>query len=237
MEISIHSLLEGAIRATDTVAVVDVFRAFTTAAVALANRAARIAMVNMVEEALALRDAGVGQICMGEVQGRAPNGFDFGNSPFEVSTIDFTGKTIIQRTSAGTQGIVAASRAKRLCTAWLVTAQATVDALLSGSPDQVSLVAMGDNWLMRTDEDVLCAIHLQTAWKADPAMRTPFVASFSQAARSGGFTIRPARICTRRTWTSRSTSIATISRLESISRMGDRSRAWKGRGRAGSAQP
>jgi hypothetical protein len=38
MEISIHSLLEGAKRATGSVAVIDVFRAFTTAAVALGER-------------------------------------------------------------------------------------------------------------------------------------------------------------------------------------------------------
>src|SRR5712671_4744126 len=112
MEISIHSLLEGAERATGTVAVIDVFRAFTSAAVALANGALSIVMVRTVEEALALRDAGIGQICMGEVRGRAPPGFDFGNSPFEISTVDFRGKAIIQRTSAGTQGIVAASQAE-----------------------------------------------------------------------------------------------------------------------------
>jgi hypothetical protein len=63
MEISIHSLLEGATRATGTVAIIDVFRAFTTAAVAVANGASRIVMVRSVEEALALRDAGIGQIC------------------------------------------------------------------------------------------------------------------------------------------------------------------------------
>jgi 2-phosphosulfolactate phosphatase len=108
MDISIHSLLEGATRATGTVAVIDVFRAFTTAAVALANGASRIVMVRTVEEALALRDAGIGEVCMGEVGGRTPDGFDFGNSPFEVSGVNFRGKTIIQRTSAGTQGIVAA---------------------------------------------------------------------------------------------------------------------------------
>src|SRR6516225_4670259 len=113
MQISIHSLLEGAKRATGTVAIIDVFRAFTTAAVALANGASRIAMVRTIEEALALRDAGIGQICMGEVRGRAPPGFDFGNSPFEISGIDFHAQT--QRTSAGTQGIVAAgNRADRL---------------------------------------------------------------------------------------------------------------------------
>jgi len=46
-------------------------------------------MVRTVEEALALREAGSGQICMREVQGRAPDGFDFGNSPFEISGVDF----------------------------------------------------------------------------------------------------------------------------------------------------
>jgi 2-phosphosulfolactate phosphatase len=115
MEISIHSLLEGARRATGTVAVIDVLRGFTSAAVALANGASRIVMVRTVEEALALRDAGIGQICMGEGHGRPPDGFDFGNSPFEISDIDFRGKTIIQRTSAGTQGIVTAgNRAERV---------------------------------------------------------------------------------------------------------------------------
>jgi 2-phosphosulfolactate phosphatase len=99
MEISIHSLLDGATRAIGAVAVIDVFRAFTTAAVALANGASRIVMVRTVEEALALREAGIGQICMGEVRGRAPDGFNFGNSRFEISSVDFDGKTIIQRTS------------------------------------------------------------------------------------------------------------------------------------------
>ena len=72
MEISIHSLLEGAKRATGSVAVIDVFRAFTTAAVALANGASKIVMVGSVKEALEVRQAGIGEICIGEVHGRAP---------------------------------------------------------------------------------------------------------------------------------------------------------------------
>jgi hypothetical protein len=63
------SLLDGAQRATGTIAVIDVFRAFTTAAVALANGANRIGMVSSVEEALTLRATrGMGQICMCEVR-------------------------------------------------------------------------------------------------------------------------------------------------------------------------
>jgi 2-phosphosulfolactate phosphatase len=108
MDIRIGSLLEGARQAAGAVAIIDVFRAFTTAAVAFANGASRIVMVGSVEEALSLRDSGVVQVCMGEVSGRAPAGFDFGNSPFEIQDVDFGGKAIAQRTSAGTQGIVAA---------------------------------------------------------------------------------------------------------------------------------
>jgi 2-phosphosulfolactate phosphatase len=162
MDIAIHSLLEGATRAIGTVAVIDVFRAFTTAGVAFANGADQIIMVSSVEEALTLRDAGIGQVCMGEVHGRAPEEFDFGNSPFEIQEVDFSGKTIIQRTSAGTQGIVAsANQANRLYAASLVTANATVKAMLAGTPDQISIIAMGGEGLKRTDEDEVCAIHLR----------------------------------------------------------------------------
>jgi 2-phosphosulfolactate phosphatase len=88
--------------------------------------------------------------------------------PLEVSGVDFQGQTIIQRTSAGTQGIVAASHAERLYATALVTANATIRALLSGTPDQVSLVAMGDNGIRRTDEDELCAIHLRNRLEGRP---------------------------------------------------------------------
>ena len=161
MRISIGSLLDGAKQATGAVAIIDVFRAFTTAAVALANGASRIIMVSAVEEALSLRDSGAAQICMGEVRGRPPPGFDFGNSPFEISDLDFRDKTISQRTGAGTQGIVAARGANYLYAASLVTAKATAKALRSCGAEGISLVAMGNNAVMRTDEDELCALHLR----------------------------------------------------------------------------
>ena len=172
MTISILSLLEGARNATGSVAVIDTFRAFTTAAVALANGAGRIVMVGSVDEALALRAAERDAICMGEVGGRAPKGFDYGNSPFEIAAVDFTGRTVIQRTSAGTQGIVAASaRAERLYAASLVTADATVRALRSSAPSEITIVAMGDSGTVRTDEDELTAIHLRSRLEGRPGDR------------------------------------------------------------------
>jgi len=168
MEISIDSLLSGAKSARGAVVIIDVFRAFTTAAVALARGAAKIIVVGSVEEALALRAAGIGQLCMGEVGGRAPQGFDFGNSPFEASQAQVNGLTIIQRTSAGTQGIVSATAAAQLYAGSLVTARATARALLRHSPHQITLVAMGNDGVTRADEDELCAIHLRNLLEGRP---------------------------------------------------------------------
>jgi 2-phosphosulfolactate phosphatase len=161
MNVRIDSLLVGAERAKGAVVIIDVFRAFTTAAVALARGAEKIIVVGEVAEALALRNAGVGQICMGEVGGHMPDGFDLGNSPFDASQALLDGLTIIQRTSAGTQGIVAAKQATRLYAGSLVTAKATTRALAKHAPAEVTLIAMGMNGAERTDEDELCAIHLR----------------------------------------------------------------------------
>ena len=174
MDIRIESLLEGATRARGAVAIIDVFRAFTSAAVVLAEGAARIVMVGTVEDALALRTSGVGEFCIGEVGGKAPPGFDFGNSPFEIleaartGTV-FGGKTVIQRTGAGTQGIAAAQRnADRLYAASLVTAGATARALRSSGTGLITLVAMGNRAIVRTDEDEICAIHLRNLLEGGP---------------------------------------------------------------------
>src|SRR5258706_655200 len=162
MEIRIESLLEGAARASGVVAIIDVFRAFTTAAVAFANGATRITMVASVDEALALRSQGIGQICMGEVGGRPVEDFDFGNSPFELSQADLSGLAIIQRTSAGTQGIVTGAKAaQHMLAASLVTASATARAMRSVASGRITLVAMGEEGKQRSSEDEICALYLR----------------------------------------------------------------------------
>ena len=84
MEIRIESLVEGAQRAEGLTVIIDVFRCFTTEAVAFENGAEKIILVAEIEEAFNLRKQGVGDLLMGEVGGKRPEGFDFGNSPFEL---------------------------------------------------------------------------------------------------------------------------------------------------------
>ena len=60
---------------TGAVVVVDVLRAFSTAAYALASGARRIHLVSSVAEALAFKAAHPGTLAMGEEHGRRPAGF------------------------------------------------------------------------------------------------------------------------------------------------------------------
>ncbi len=161
-DISIGSFVEAARKATGTAVIIDVFRAFTTAAVALANGAARIIMVGDLETALALRERKVGRFAMGERHGLRPRGFDFGNSPAEILGVRLDVETLIQTTSNGTRGVLAAGSAKRIYAGSLVTAEATVRAILKGSEAPVSLIAMGEAEQRRADEDELCAFYLRS---------------------------------------------------------------------------
>ncbi len=161
MEIRLGRLLAGAKNAEGTVVIIDVYRAFTTAAVAFLQGAKKIVLVADVDEALALRERGVGCWCVGEVDGKRPEGFDFGNSPHELSKVDATGRTLILSTRAGTVGVAAATRAERVYCGSLVVAGATVRAILRDAPEVVTLVAMGWAARRRTDEDEQCALYVR----------------------------------------------------------------------------
>ena len=161
MEIRLTSLRRGAQEATGTAIIIDVFRAFTTAAVAFDRGAARIILVAEVAEALDLRRQGLGDLCMGEVDGSKPAEFDFGNSPYELSQTDLAGKTLIQSTRAGTVGVAAATAADTIYLGAFVTAMATVRAILAQPPRLVSIVAMGNRATERSDEDEQCALYLR----------------------------------------------------------------------------
>ena len=161
MDIRIDSLYRGAVEARGTVVIIDVFRAFTTAAVAFSNGAEKIVLVAEVEEALSLRAQGAGDVCMGEVDGIRPEGFDYGNSPYELSQVDVAGKTLIQSTRAGTVGMSAAVNASRIYAGSLVIAEATTRAILRDAPDLVTIVAMGAEARVHADEDEQCALYMR----------------------------------------------------------------------------
>lgn len=161
MEIRLGSLLRGAQEAEGTAIIIDVYRAFTTAAVAFSRGAEKLILVAEVEEALELRERGLGEMCIGEVDGMRPEGFDLGNSPYEMSLADVRGKTLIQSTRAGTVGVAAARNADQIYASSLVIAEATVQAVLRRAPRLVTIVAMGSGARVQSDEDEQCALYIR----------------------------------------------------------------------------
>lgn len=161
MEIKLGSLVGDAAEAEGTAIIIDVFRAFTTAAIAFERGARQIILVAEVEEALDLHRRGIGDLLMGEVGGKRPEGFDFGNSPYEISQADLAGQSLVQSTRAGTVGVAAAAKAGTIFLGSFVVAQATVNAILKENPPLVSIIAMGDEGRVRSDEDEHCGMYLR----------------------------------------------------------------------------
>lgn len=158
---------------TGLVVVIDVLRAFTTAAFALANGAIDITLVGEVAEAFALRAATPQALIMGEVDGRQVSGFDFGNSPAALIGVDLHGRHLIQRTSAGTQGVVRSVNAAAIFTASFVCAQATVKAIQAMQPDRVTFVNTDNRPGGYGDEDRACSDYLSALLRGeqpDPAI-------------------------------------------------------------------
>lgn len=161
MRIERLSLISGARRASGLAVIIDVFRAFTTAAYVMANGAERIIPIGSLKEAFELKRLHPDWLLMGERDGRRVEGFDYGNSPFEISDVDFSGRTVIQTTGAGTQGVVNAKGAEEMLLGSFVTAGAIIEHIRRANPEVISLVAMGSIGVERSMEDELCASYIE----------------------------------------------------------------------------
>jgi 2-phosphosulfolactate phosphatase len=168
MEIKILSLIEGAKEAKGLTVIIDVFRAFTVEAYLSKNNAAKIIPVSKVDFAFEYRKNNPEAILCGERGGKIVEGFDYGNSPSQVENVDFTGKTVIHTTSAGTQGIANAVNADEIIGGSLVTAKAIAKYIKQKNPEYVSLVGMGIAGERPTDEDMLCAEYIKSLIEDKP---------------------------------------------------------------------
>jgi 2-phosphosulfolactate phosphatase len=156
-----RATLETCAEASGTVIVIDVLRAFTTAAFAFDAGAAAITVVADVEEAFALRREYPDWLLIGEVDGLPIEGFDFGNSPGAFVGRDLTGRHLVQRTSSGTQGVVRSKHADHALASSLCCARATA-AYASRLPSKrVTKVITGTHAEGLGDEDRACADYLE----------------------------------------------------------------------------
>ena len=167
MIVNVVECLEGARRAKGIVVVIDVFRAFSVACYAVDNGAVDYYAVDKIESARKIADER-GGVLIGERDCIKVEGFDHGNSPTEIENIDFSKKTIVHTTSAGTQGLVACVDADEVLTGAFVNARAIVEYVLSREPELVTIVAIGTGGAMRAQEDMMCAMYIKNELEGYP---------------------------------------------------------------------
>ena len=168
MEIKILHLIEGAKAAEGIVVIIDVFRAFSVEAYFMAGGAEKIIPVGDADIAYRLKAQNPEMILAGERHGKMLPGFDVGNSPSQLMSIDAKGKTVIHTTSAGTQGIANAVHAQEILGGSLVNAKATAEYIRRSGAEKVSLVCMGWEAQTQTEEDNLCAYYIKSLLENEP---------------------------------------------------------------------
>jgi 2-phosphosulfolactate phosphatase len=136
--------------------VVDVMRAFTVAAWAFAQGAEKIVLAESLDEALALKARHPDWVALKD--GPPAPGFDAVNSPGLLRSIDLGGRTVVQKTTAGTVGALAVKEAPLVLCAGFVVAEATARLLRTRKSDSVTFVVTGDDG--RADEDLACAQYI-----------------------------------------------------------------------------
>jgi len=142
------------------VVVIDVLRAATTVAAALAHGARAVIPFETVEEAVR-RSKGLVRsdvLLAGERRMVRIDGFDLGNSPLEVTPDVVDGKTILYTTTNGTQTL-AASHGARLCFfTGFVNVSATIRAVRAALSETTNVLILCAGHERRLAlEDIVCA--------------------------------------------------------------------------------
>ncbi|MEU7281491.1 2-phosphosulfolactate phosphatase [Streptomyces sp. NPDC045431] len=144
------------VEAPSVAVVVDVMRAFTVAAWAFAQGAEKIVLAESLDEALALKTRHPDWVALKD--GPSAPGFDAVNSPGLLRSRDLGGRTVVQKTTAGTVGALAVKEASLVLCAGFVVAEATARVLRTHARDTVTFVVTGEDG--RADEDLACAQYI-----------------------------------------------------------------------------
>ncbi|HET7418857.1 MAG TPA: 2-phosphosulfolactate phosphatase [Candidatus Dormibacteraeota bacterium] len=147
--------IEGARAARGTVVVIDVLRAFTVSAFALAGGARECRLVRTVEEARALAKESPDAVLCAEENALPIPGIAISNSPTAIRALDLHDRVLVQRSTAGTQ-VAAEVKSDDMYAASLVVAGATAKACLLRRPETLTLIASADH-----PEDHACARYIE----------------------------------------------------------------------------
>jgi len=198
-------LVEGAKKAVGVAVIIDVFRAYSVECYLMQNGTQRLYPVADMQVAYDFKKDHPDAILVGERKGVILPGFDYGNCPADLEKVDFTGKTIVHTTSAGTQGIINAKNADVILGGCLLNAPAIAKYIKEQGFSDVSLVCMGLMAQRHTEEDTLCAEYIKSLLEEKPfdlqsgieGLKTTSGAKFFDPAQQNVFPKRDFELCTQ----------------------------------------
>ncbi|MGN9815074.1 2-phosphosulfolactate phosphatase [Streptomyces sp. SD11] len=153
---NIADLVETSSEPPSVAVVIDVMRAYTVAAWAFAQGAEKIILAESLDEALALKARHPDWVALKD--GPPAPGFDAVNSPGLLRSMDLGGRTVVQKTTAGTVGALAVKGARLVLCAGFVVAEATARLLRTHDAPDVVFVVTGEDG--RAEEDLACAQYI-----------------------------------------------------------------------------
>lgn len=113
-------------------------------------------LAESLDEALALKARHPDWVALKD--GPPAPGFDTVNSPGLLRSMDLGGRTVAQKTTAGTVGALAVKEAALVLCAGFVVAEATARLLRARASDSVTFVITGEDG--QADEDLACAHYI-----------------------------------------------------------------------------
>jgi 2-phosphosulfolactate phosphatase len=134
--------------------VIDVIRATSTIATALAQGAEGVQPVAAVEDAFVLKAEAPGAVLAGERGGQMVEGFDLGNSPEDFMRKRINNRRVILTTTNGTQALAACIGARAVVTASLLNVDAVAERLQELRPPWL-VVCAGCNGFFGVDDAIV----------------------------------------------------------------------------------
>lgn len=141
------------------VVIIDVLRATSVIVTALANGAKSVETVASIDEAFAIKNARPNVMLAGERMAVKIEGFDFGNSPLEMTQNAVKGKELLLCTSNGTQAVAASKQAKSIWTLAFNNMEAVENELLRLQEDLI-IICSGTQGKFSLDDALAAGIFI-----------------------------------------------------------------------------
>ena len=157
------------------VAVIDVLRASTTIAVALANGARSVVPFETPDEAIMrARDLGRGTVLLAGERRNVPiEGFDLGNSPLEFTPDKVSGRTIFITTTNGTRALTGLQGARDVVVASYVNHSAVTAMLRAAARESdILIVCAGEEGHFSLEDGACAGRYVRTITDQNPSITT-----------------------------------------------------------------